>query len=395
MSEIELRFREKCERAGLKVEEVIVDIDETQRQHCGWTVTAPDASGSAHIYDEDLAPSLTVQFQDWRPIPGYDAMFNPQNGTIEAAIEIVFHRHLDRDPFTDVLRTLNLNQLPIVFPTARQPGQSGIEVSIDWATPELMFWRTASPALHSIDDKLTPSVLIKNLPLGFDPVGQLESLGNAALWQLWRATTVLSRLQRHAPSIMMGFEAAVFEGTRRLEAPTTAPVSTPFELFVHGGMETDAQARFMSFYRTLEFYFPQMGRARVLSQLRARGSTVPEETIQELIDAGVISIRDNEERLLVELLQAVLPQTELESFIDRNPKRKVYYFEKSGLSRRQLHKDLGAHLYKQRCALVHTKEKQVTILPTGPNVADLTFDAKILRFAAAYALQKFARDVDG
>lgn len=387
MSEKELEA--VCRGAGFSFEEMTEEVEEGHFQHLGWYIGAPGSRRYAHLHDhDDIQRALQTKFIDWRPFSGFNAMFSPSLRRIEAEIEIKFVPFLNRKPLSDALRALGLESLPIRFPDTAD----GVQVSIATASPELMFWRTASPSFPSIGDEAVPSLTIRGLREGFGPEETLLNLGNAALWSLWSAANVSARLKRYQRLFQpFTFGPRLIEPELPLRAPEAAPASRAFELFVGGEMKDSSQERFLAFYRVLEFYFGRSTIHAKQRELRRAGVGAA------VADADLLKILERVEPSFQELtafksvFADVFPGDSLFEFVEAREELRELYIDELGITRPDFGKEVAKRLYETRCSIVHAKEKGEFLLPTDEKHVDL--HQRLMKVAAARTLRHFSSPV--
>jgi hypothetical protein len=375
-----------CAQAGLLFEEVVDEVEPGERVFFGWTVRSPGSTLCARLLDpEDIASAVSSRFVDWRPLPDFNAMFQPVGGGIEAEIDVRYSRFTDRNPLGQLMRSLGADSLPVKLPAT----SDGIEVTVGLASPELMFWRTASPSLPSINDEPVPSLTIRGLRPEIDPSSALLSIGSAALWSIWRATNVAARLRRHATTFhafMLG--PPLFKPELPLAAPTTGPDSAAFELFVSGLLKEFAQDRYIAFYRVLEFFFTRSMRHGLQRKIRRAGdgAALSDEALFSILQH--VELKFQEKEAFGSVLSDVFPADSLFELVQSRIELRKLYIDRLAFKRDGFIRRVADSLYETRCSVVHARESRKFILPTEE--VDVELHLRLLTIAAERALRHFS-----
>jgi hypothetical protein len=414
----------RCAAVGLTVEEETEEFENTDGtisgQHNGWCISSAtgDFARAAILYHPwDVEFALSTSFERFRPIQGYEAMWSPSEGIIEAEIILRPPTFLDEHAFSELLRRLglsapNLDPRSIAIPFPAKPGDPTI--TLRFASPELLIWRTTSPAVHLIDkDSLVPSIRIEGLQLRSEAEAkeQLETLGNAALLELDLRAGVAARLRTHYPwRIRIGASKPKATLQRIEYTPEVVPVS----LYMHARLGTyNLAAQFLGFYQALEYFFPRCSISSEIQRLRT-------EIINE--SPSFAAVTDADLRLVLErtrlnrgrgvgfevdqfqhTIKAAVEAAELRTFIGENKGLREFYAKlappivgdriRVEEGNRDLRQDAAKRLYNIRCRIVHTKEEpdDSVFIPFAAEVAELEPDVQLIRFLAQRTLWAYAR----
>jgi hypothetical protein len=227
-------------------------------QHYGWSISSAtgEFARAAHLCNPlDIEFALSTSFERFRPIQGYEAMWSPNEGIIEAELVLRPPTFLDEHVFSELLRRLEIavpshDPRSVVIPFPSKPGDP--IVSLRFASPALHIWRTTSPAVHLINkDELVPCIRIEGMHLHSkaEAKEQLEALGNGALLELDRRTGVAARLRTHYPWRIRIGPSRPKAILQRIES---TPEAVPTSLYMHarlGSSNLAAQFEFRSFER--------------------------------------------------------------------------------------------------------------------------------------------------
>ncbi len=416
-------LRDRCQAAGLELQAVTTETEDdsgqTVRSWHGWETksTRGKFESGAHFRSAaDVKVALATSFQDWLPIDGFEAIWSPAAGVVEGEVLLrspsrVLSRLRDRrDPHP------LMSLLWVHDPAAARKLKNAVDfdpwrvvielethlpdvtASLRLASPELLVWRTASPAIHTLNPAAQiAAIRIGGLELGSqkDARRELERIGNAAFLELDLRLDVPARLRTHYPwSVSFSnFQESPLRPLR------STPEPVPASLYLHARLsKQDPTARFLLFYQVLEYFFPSTSRAAAAARAHlALAGAVPEASVRLVVDElfkkrGVGS----ELEQFQQTLESVVSVSELRSFI----KRELSFFYKDPApplvpcrvrteeSIGKLHSQVAKRLYKIRCRIVHKKEErdEDVLLPFADEVARLGPDLELLEFLARRAI---------
>lgn len=413
MDELLRQLEKKCEDAGLTVEELTEEIEEdghTYAQHLGWSIKSTTGAfdESAHlIRNEDVAFALDTKFEEWRPIEGYEAIWSPAHGVVEA--ELVLRPGFGAEhPFERLARILGIaspaDPRGLSIPVPTREGRPVI--SLRYASAELKVWRTTSPAAHLISrDSMIPAIRIEGLDLQ-DANGArnaLEAWANGSFLEIDQCTGIPIRLRTHYP-FRISFSSS--RPRPSLSAVVSAPEPIPARLYWYARQSEGHAAQFLGFYHVLEYFFPRYSIAEEVTRLREELSSayasideVSEDTIRVILSAtyrhrGI----GPEKEQLQKLLKKVVPADELRSFLDGDRALRNFYMqatmpvvsERISLEnpRADIYKQSAYRLYQIRCRIVHTKEdrRKEAFVPFSAEAAELAADVRLISYLAQKVL---------
>lgn len=420
MSEPDIEELERrCQIEGLAVDDATSEFEDDEGrvigQHHGWFVSsqAGEFSGSAHLrHEEDVEFALSTQFEKWRPIDGYEAMWSP-TGRIEAELVGRDRRGVlaDKHPLETLVRRLgvtcpkNLRDLCIPIPTP----SGGPRISLGYSSSELHVWRTVSPAVHLISNGLLPVMRLVGSRARdqYQALEQLESWGHAALLELDTCTGVPLRFRTHYP---FRIHFPLTRSRRAIREVTLSPETTPTRLYLHARQvdSGNAAARFLGYYQVLEYYFPRYSIQAEVDRLRGElgFAGVADDVLVDIVrnthhPMGI----GREAKQFEQLLAAVTPGDELRALIQADPLLANFYAQASMplVDKRisacnpqsNLPKQVADRLYRIRCRIVHTKEQEgdEVFVPFAAEAADLYADTRLLGELARRVLVATGRDL--
>ncbi|ATB44297.1 hypothetical protein CYFUS_009784 [Cystobacter fuscus] len=349
----------------------------------GWAIRSKDDETWIHFqlrFEWEFV--VATDFDKYRPISGYVAMWSRELGVIEA--EIALPTQLPGDhPFTHVLHRLgrpplgeDIQSLEITFPSE----SNAPRVSLRFASDALRVWRKTGVNVMDTETTslfgraLIPCLRIEGLSLASEGEAnaQLEAFGNGALLELERQTDSAARLQAYRP---FRFRLDFGLPSTALGPVTLTPDAAPLNLYMHARLETNnLAARFLGFYQTLEYFFTRYGKG-------------------------------NEKVLFKKTLEDLVTAEELRAFIGQNKELRAFYAKPEmpivgehihiTHTERDLLQDTMDRLYQLRCRIVHTKERAESevFVPFAAEVFELGPDVELIQFLARRALVEHQRPV--
>lgn len=237
----------------------------------------------------------------------------------------------------------------------------------------------------------------------------LERLGNAALFELDRATGIGLTLcrQRRFPSLTRRSSATDSPLPLRL---TSEYDKEPLALYWYARTASEMPLlAFLGFYQVLEFYFPQYSRRGALQTLREslRGLTLDalrDADLARVLDAVKIGRRGaigSELDQLKATLKHCVNQEALRAFVEEDNERTRFYTSDkcARVSRTRIpvkgssdnwRGDVARRVYEIRNRVVHAKSEHQdldVLLPTDPEADLLWHDVELVAFLAREVLQ--------
>lgn len=414
-------LRRRCAASGLEVEDATDEHEDDEgnihRQHHGWLVQS--AGGTfherAHLQsDEDIAFALESSFHDFQPVVGHEAIWSHQHRLVEAELVVEPPSRWETHALHALARAVpkDLVEGDGSSTVVRVPTRSGQpSISVRYGSPELLVWRTCSPAVHLLDPKhLVPVLLVECVDVPSEVVARevLGSWGNGALMEVDRFSGIPMRLRTHYPWRLDG----MFHRDSR-PAPTVlamSPETTPWRIFCHARQvpSDDLAAQFLGFYQVLEYYLPRASLAAEADRLRALLST-QSATMANVSDADLRAVVREMSRgrgvgseldQFKQVVSAIISGADLRTRIETTSGLSDFYAsaampfvpDRIRLDPQSVRGDASTRLYRIRCRIVHTKEQpnEEVFVPFSAEAADLFHDVRLISFLAQRALTHYA-----
>lgn len=414
-------LRRRCAASGLAVEDATDehedDAGNTYRQHHGWLVQSVDGAFQerAHLQsDEDIAFALETSFHEVRPVVGHEAIWSHERRLVEAELVVEppsrWERHALHALAGAVPKDLVAGEgrtTVVRVPTrSNQPA-----ISVRYGSPELLVWRTCSPAVHLLDPKyLVPVLRVDGVDVPSEAAARevLGSWGNSALMELDRSSGIPMRLRTHYPWRLDGMFHRECRPTPAVL--TASPETTPWRLFSHARQvpSDDLATQFFGFYQVLEYYLPRASLAAEADRLRSL-LTTQSATFASVSDADLRAVIREVQRgrgvgaeleQFKQVISAIITATDLRTHIETTSGLSDFYSsadmpfvtDRVRLDTQSVRGDVATRLYRVRCRIVHTKEhpSEEVFVPFSAEAADLFHDVRLISYLAQRALIHYA-----
>ncbi len=420
------KILKRCEAKGLKTKSYSPSLESSPLEYkrkSGIVIQIPEGRDFRNIIlldDEEIELAEKSQFEEFKFIKSYEAIWSSELGTIECQLQtdgilqnpMMLKRRLDI-LFRNITTTSNDDDASIKsyeFPSPGQDikiylGESSIEFSILSA-----YRRHGLFVGRRIRPRMTLRITNLNITTHEDALKYLLKIGNSVLFQIDLASNI---------PIHLTLDRDLFRELRIRRANKIPPTFKPpkFE-YDHETMSLYWYARtaldmpllqFLAYYQILEFYFPQYSYkeaqqkiknlfknptfdinkendiAQILSIIKvsSRGKTFGDERTQ--LRATLQSCVDNDS-----LWDFFQDADERKDFFDVQSKIKGLVKQKISFSNKDvdIRIDTANRIYELRCRIVHTKDEDELdlILPTSPEISLLKHDLELIEFVARKVL---------
>lgn len=402
--------RARCDAAGLKLE---VEPDDPESDPWGATVYLPmgrDTRPVLLVSLEDVQRLLATQFEDFRYLDAFDAIWNQRLGTVEANLV-----PLGSTTWEHVVRVLTKHRSiffqvqPLAQPIVAAPPKprDAPIVSIgprSEAASVLLAGRSPDPlslTLRVESVRLEQHGLVQEL---------LGRLANSILFRFTSRTRCALALQRPPSPGRSLLHPPYRHDADPFAWPAYQYDQAPMSLFWYA---QDAAAmpllQFLAYYQVVEFYFQTYARAElqrvVRNILRDPAFTIASDHwIGRVIAAtGTGGSRSSELDALKATIRECVQREDIESLLAFDEKQGGKLAEKvPGVADYRLNPKDRTHdlrdqaaerIYDVRCRVVHTKEgggnargEATAILPYSKEAALLESDILLVRFIAIKVL---------
>lgn len=357
--------------------------------------------------DESILRILSVPFENFVFIAGYEAICSYSDGTIEAAI-----RPLVNMPSSFMFRKLfgleMLNGAALeAIKLEINPPQAGLpKIEISPASDNFSKL-VRSPSRTRITLKISGCVISTH----DQAVLLLRKIADAVFFQIDLLTDTSLSLERERKRIPSGRRTKVSASLAAdMQYPKTEFDEAPISLYWYGrsayGMPL---LQFLAFYQVLEFYYPTYSEAEARRKLKSilkdpvfRGDR--DADIGRLLAAIHVNrsgaYGDERSQLRATIMECIEADA-LRSFLSSDPERLEFYSAKAktnpyhkipiSTSTADLRGDVAERIYNIRCKIVHTKTDTrdndlELLLPFSKEAEQLVFDIELAQYLAQQVL---------
>jgi hypothetical protein len=349
---------------------------------------------------------LSIPFERYQPVPGYDAIFCPEDDELEAFLSQAISYHVKIGPG--------------LSPPFRMAASDKAVAEIDYPSFTHEVIKKPGPRATGWPPTIRGHVLrLKGFGVrsATDAKEILDEIGTNVLFELDIRYNLSTELARSAEFRLHATEEQPWPTSDAAPAfPRNSYEKDPVDLYLYGRRSKDMPLlEYLSYYQAIEFYFPRYAseelRRRVERLVKdPRFNPHADRDISRLLDA----IADKPGRAgTVELdqikatLRACVERDDIQDFLDEDERRKSAFTDRrSPLTHRTIttadkNADLrdaaAARVYDIRCRVVHSKDEgeespQRRLLPTSPEVGLLRHDLALLRFLAVKVLVASSRE---
>lgn len=398
-------LRERCERAGLALEEVPVgDISRLRLgMKCG-----RDVRWLYFASDESIDDLLSIKFEKYVFLAGLQAICSYEAGTIEAGVRpaapmvplnIIYRRLFGiARPF----EKFDVESAKTIL-VSNQEGLPNIEIS----PASEQFFKVARPV-----NQLRLTLKLSNCQVGThdSALALLNKVADSVLFQLDLLTDVAMVLDRERTRPTLGRRPKVKGKAAELQYPKTQFDSAPLSLYWYARSASGMPLlQFLAFYQVIEFYFPIYSQTEAQRKLKA---ILKDPTFRGDRDADVARLLaaihvsrsgafGDERSQLRATLGECCDSDSLRRFFEADPERKEFFStKKKSLPYHQiplansaidLRNDVADRVYDIRCKIVHTKTDTrdgsvELLLPFTPEAEQLSFDIDLVQHLAQLVL---------
>ncbi|AEI76688.1 hypothetical protein CNE_1c13390 [Cupriavidus necator N-1] len=349
---------------------------------------------------------LDMDFERYRFLPGYDAIFCPDTGELEALLRqlgstlqqvslVTRARLLGKSETRGRVRMQSLevtgeNSTKAIL----QPESSVLSALL--ARPSRVSLKISQPGLTSAEE--------------FEKV--LVKLSNALFFQVEHLSGIGLGLVRHRPQPAPRSKQSRTNLAEVIQFPTMEYDEAPISLYWYGRNASGIPLlQFLAYYQVLEYYYPVYSKAeanrRVRHVLKEPGFRADRDAdVNRLL--GVIQAARgggffDERAQLSATLKECLDEGELREFFAADEDRKAWFIksEKQSVlkvraiplndSRADLVSEVAERIYQIRCKIVHTKAEGGAgevelLLPYSREAESLTHDIELVRYACQKVL---------
>ena len=354
---------------------------------------------------DDAKQLLSADFEKYSFIKGYYAIYNCENGVIEAAV-----LNRKNHQIRTVYRRLTGNSYPL-----RQEipvDSSWIELSQKGKSPKpQIILGTCTKHLLILSQDLiiernNISIKIKNVKIDRHDEAKdlLEKVSNSLFFSIDFNMEIPLSLVQYIDEIRI-IQSQRKRG-RRIQFPSREFDKAPMALYLYArSIETRPLSQFLAFYQVLEYYFPsyaEQEKAKMVGNIIKEPDFNPDRPsdlgriLLAIQSRGPSGFGSEKSQLKATLKSCVEPES-LSNFINGDKEKKNFFSLKAKrLTDKKISKDvskddlldqIAERIYDIRCKIVHTKSDESSsdyqiLLPFSEEEKMLSHDIELLKYIA-------------
>lgn len=370
--------------------------------------------------DEDLEIILDSEFEEYKFLKNYEAIYSASKKTIECEIQTrISSRFLIRNLNRLINSEIEENE-EIEFDEEEEiteielPSPESFKIFIGVASKEFSVLsygknRRAIP-LHRMSNRLL-SFKIKNIDFSQhnEALDYLEKISNSVLFQiellLEIPLTLSEQKESHYERRMRTFKRRKNIGFSefKLTEPKYEYDKEPMALYWYAkSSESMPLFQFLAYYQTIEYFFPiyssKFAKTKIQNYLKdPRFNPNRDKDISKILSliqtSGGKSI-GNERDQLKATLSECFDNDEIRTFFESDELRNTFYTENKGKNlspnkialknkTADLIDEVAERIYNIRCRIVHKKADEENIdfiLPNSYEIRKLSFDIELIEF---------------
>lgn len=384
-----------------------IEYSETRQEDSPFATIALQAGKSKRkiaVYKSRAKALLAVEFEKYRFLSGYEAIYCFERKTIEASIRatrlgssFLLQRLAGQNPIDNSVALQPIR----ITPTEAHPGRPIIEIGPSSAEFSAIGSGPRGPrnTLKLIGVRATQhDQALQELRSYADSLFfQIDALfGSAFILERQRRVRLLSTMQKR--------------GEVSLAYPTAQYNAEAMSLYWYAKSARDMPLlRFLAFYQAIEFFFPRYSQAEARKRVAAllRSPTFRafrDDDVDRLVSAIQVNRSGavgNERSQLRSVVNGSISNEELRDYIGASKDREDYFsgrglkgkYHRISLSNKELdiRNDVADRIYDIRCKIVHTKNEHSEddipmILPFSEDADYLLPDVDLVEFVARSVL---------
>jgi hypothetical protein len=378
---------------------------------------------SVHLSGGDeAAVLLRFPFEHWTVLKGYEAILDPRERRIVAAVTLrgtrlsripgaIAEPPEEPEPVTERIAALRtMFQMP-----GTPPGPSTLTLNggVGGLVVEL---RSRAPAeveaLHGRSSRVGFAFTIRGVPTDRhdEALTLLEELSAAVFIELDRSYGLTGTLNRSFTDDQIVEEydgETVSTFPPRMPSLRYGPNAASLYLYARNLPSSMPLLEYLAYYQVIEYYMGAFSRAATVGRIRnmlkdPRFDHNDDVAVERLIDTAAPAGRSvaSEREQVLDTVQVCLDETAIVGFLEERPAAAKALRDKkwitgvqpiaAGGANNSLIRQIGDRIYDLRCRIVHSKESSAhpagPLRPFDPESKRLRHDLHLLRFVAQNVL---------
>lgn len=423
------KFKERLEKANIPFEEVFPLVPELSSR------VIFEINGGREKYDcmvlnkeEYLKEVLETEFEAYKFINGYEAIWSKEKNIIEAEIYTADYfgsslldklnrliskpEENENEDDEDAITQINFPNLSDVIITL---GYSSSEFSFLTSTRERGMRRLNS------NKRLTLKISNCNKITHDSAKEALEKIANSIFFQIDLGFEISIILQSQRESFIERRDKRLrkkilFDKSMNISEPKYEYDSEPISLYWYAKESSNMPIfQYLAFYQSIEFYFPIYSSFQAKQKIQ---SLIKDPRFNPNRDADITKIIStiktstgssfgNEREQLKATISACIENSELRSFFEEDDKRFNHFSENKGKGisvqkislkneTADLITEISERIYQIRCRIVHSKSSDTdfdVLLPYSNEVRTMNYDIELIEFISRKVLITSSRPI--
>ena len=427
MTEKILKLKKKLDLANILYEEIIADNPDFSSKIKFDVLAGREKNECLLIYsDRYLDYALNCDFEKFKFLQGYEAIWSKENNLIEAEIN-----NPDTTRFNFLNRLNNLINKPEENDSEEEdddvleiklPNYQDINISIGYCSKEFSFITGCRErGLRRFNPKkITLKIENSKKTTHENSRELLEKIANSIFFQIDLAFEIPISLQSQRETYMETRKKRMrklmfIDKDATISEPKYEYDTEPISLYWYAKESSNMPIfQYLAFYQTLEFYFPIYSSYEAKQKIQSiikdpRFNPNKDNDITKIISTIKSSSNGksfgNEREQLKATISACTNNIELRSFFEADENRSAFFTENKGkpltsqkISLKNDTSDLVAEvserIYQLRCRIVHSKGSEPdtdVLLPYSIEVKNLNFDIELVEFISRKVLISSSR----
>ncbi len=429
MEENILKLKEKLESAKISFEEIVPENPDFPKRMIFEISAAREKNECYLIYrEEPINQALDCEFEKFRFIQGYEAIWSKENQVIEAEVSSVdnpsrfFLDRLeslinkpekeDEDEESEELLSINL------------PSIDDYIITIGYCSKEFSFLSSARERgpRRGISRRITIKIQNSKLSTHDRAIEILEKIANSIFFQIDLAFEIPVSLQTQRESWIERTnkrrrKQLFVDESATISEPKYEYDSEPISLYWYAKESGQMPIfQYLAFYQTTEFYFPIYSSFEAKQKIQ---SLIKDPRFNPNRDADITKIISTinsnsggksfgkERDQLKATISACTNNIELKEFFNSDQKRFDFFAENKGKSLAKqkvsvkndtadLVAEVSERIYEIRCRIVHSKASEgdfEVLLPYSNEVKKMNYDIELIEFISRKVLITSSRPI--
>ncbi len=383
------------------------------------------------IYKENiLIDALKLQFEKFRFLKGYEAIWSKDLKIIEAEVTNVNESLSSRFFFDRLNRLINKpnendeDENDEEITNIELPSINELKISIGISSPEFTFLINSRYKGPRVRNFKHITLKIENIKIDTHDSSKeiLEKIANSLFFQIdllfgltlniqsKRESWIDRRNKRMRKQMFIDESATISE-------PKYEYDTEPISLYWYAKESVNMPIfQYLAFYQAIEYYFPIYSSFEAKQKIQSiikdpRFNPNKDSDISKIISTIKISTKGksfgNEREQLQATISACTNNIELKDFFKMDKKRFDFYSENKGkhIAKQKISvkndttdfvTEVSKRIYEIRCRIVHSKSSEEdfgVLLPYSSEVKNLTYDIELIEFIARKVLITSSRPI--